>query len=113
MILEVSMSESRASTLSLLGGALSLDFANTRSGRESKDPTEHLQRPMHVVDWARHAGAIDAEAAERTRAAIEADGEAAERLLRHARELREAIYATASTLAAGGVPAEADLETIR
>ena len=54
------MMESRASTLSLVGGALALDFANTVSGRETGEPTEHLQRPVHLFDWASHAGGMDA-----------------------------------------------------
>src|SRR4051812_12148131 len=82
------MMESRASTLSLVGGVIALDFANTASGRGTGEPAEHLQRPTHLLDWARHAGVTDAETVERLRAAIAADEEAGEKLLRHGRELR-------------------------
>ncbi len=36
---------SRAATLTLVGGELALDFANTSSGRGSAGPLEHLQAP--------------------------------------------------------------------
>ena len=107
------MVELRASSLSLVGGVLALDFANTTSGRETGAPTEHLQHPVHVLDWARHAGAISAGTAERSRVAIAKDGQAAEKLLRHARELREAIFATGVAIAHKAAPAEIDLETLK
>jgi predicted RNA-binding Zn ribbon-like protein len=105
--------ESRAATLSLVGGALALDFANTMSGRETGERAEHLQLPGHLVDWANHAGGTDAATAARSRADIAADAAAAEKLLRHSRELREAIYAAGSAIADRRAPADADLRTIK
>ena len=107
------MADSRASTLSLVGGVLALDFANTASGRGTGAPVEHLQRPTHLLDWARHAGVTGAETVERALAAIAADEEAGERLLRHARELREAVYASGEAIANRRAPAEADLKALR
>ena len=46
---------SRADTLTLVGGELALDFANTSSGRGSSNYQDHIRRPSHVAHWAGHA----------------------------------------------------------
>jgi predicted RNA-binding Zn ribbon-like protein len=105
--------QSGAATQSLVGGVLALDFANSGSGRDTAEPVELLQAPADVVDWAVHAGGADAATAGEARAAIAADGDAAKILLRHARELREAVYATASAIARGGSPPQGGLRTLK
>ena len=107
------MPESRAGSLSLVGGALALDFANTVSDRDALAPTEHFQAPRHLVDWAEHAGTIDATAARRLRGALACDGAAAERLLRHGLELRAVIQRIGAAIAHGQPPARADLGALK
>src|SRR5271169_6931678 len=56
-------SPSRAGSLTLVGGALCLNFVNTSSGRGTARRLEHLRRFEHLVAWAHHAKAIDKRAA--------------------------------------------------
>ena len=107
------MADTHAGNISLVGGVLALDFANTASGRETAEPTEHLRTPEDVVAFARHAGGIGPEGAKRAYASIAADGEAGATLLRHARELREAIYRTGSAIARGQAPPDTNLGTLK
>lgn len=107
------MTVSSAGSLSLVGGALALDFANTAGGRDTAEPIEHLRSATHVVDWATHAGGIDAETAERSRAAIARDAAAAQKVLRQALQLREAIYGIGSAIARGEAPPRAELRTLK
>jgi predicted RNA-binding Zn ribbon-like protein len=92
---------SRAGSLTLIGGELALDFANTSSGRGFPTFQDHLLRPEHVVQWAAHAKVLppgDAQwLAER---ATEAEGFGAA-LLAAARALREDIYQLGAAMAAG------------
>jgi predicted RNA-binding Zn ribbon-like protein len=104
---------SRAGSLSLVGGVLALDFANTGGGRDTDAPAEHLQRPAHIVDWAVHAGAIAPRAAKTLHAVLARDAEAAGKLLRQAISLRESIHRIGAALAQGRKPAEADLQNLR
>jgi predicted RNA-binding Zn ribbon-like protein len=53
------LNPSRAGSLTLLGGALCLNFTNTTSGRASDHNLEHLQRYEHLLAWAAHVGALD------------------------------------------------------
>lgn len=99
------MSDSRAGCLSLVGGALALDFANTVSERGTPQAVEHLQQPRHVVDWAVHAGAVLPSAEARLREAEAPDGP---HLLAEARDLRDAIHALGQALARGRPPPEAE-----
>jgi predicted RNA-binding Zn ribbon-like protein len=111
--LEVFLAPSRAGSLSLVGGVLALDFANTSGGRGTARQIEHLQMPAHLVDWAAHAGGIDAGTAERCHAAMASDPRAAEQLLHHALLLREAIFAIGSAIAYGEAPPPADLGILK
>src|SRR5262249_61706177 len=52
-------SESRAASISLLGGVLCLDFANTVDWRTSTRPEEILTSYGDLVDWSRHVGIVD------------------------------------------------------
>src|ERR1700728_4700649 len=47
--------ESRAGSLTLIGGELALDFANTSSARGWPTCQEHLRSAVNVVDWPGHA----------------------------------------------------------
>lgn len=93
------MMESRAASLSLVGGALALDFANTASDRGTPRAAEHLREPRHLLEWAAHAGAVRPDDTERLRGALSGPGGPG--LLREALGLREAVYSIGRDLAAG------------
>jgi len=101
--------------LPLLGGHLSLDFANTLEWRGSARERDWLTGYEALVAWALRAGAVDGREAEELRAYADwAPGSAAE-VLAEARALREAVYLVAAALAAGGTPEAlevADLEAL-
>ncbi len=101
--------------LPLLGGHLSLDFANTLEWRGSARERDWLTGYEALVAWALRAGAVDGREAEELRAYADwAPGSAAE-VLAEARALREAVYRVAAALAAGGTPEAlevADLESL-
>jgi predicted RNA-binding Zn ribbon-like protein len=101
------MTPSRAGSLSLVGGALALDFTNTAGGRGTAEPIEHLQAPHHVVEWAAHAGVIPADAAARLHEAVGPD------LLRDAVALRETVHRIGAAIAQGGSPDAADLAFLK
>ena len=107
------MTQSRAGSLSLVGGVLALDFANTVSNRPTARPIEHLQTPGHLVDWALHSGSIDAATAERCRAAMTRRGSSPSGLLRNALRLRDAVYGVGSAIARGEGPARANLGILK
>ncbi len=88
--------------LPLLGGHLSLDFANTLEWRGSARERDWLTGYEALVAWGLGAGALDAGEAEELRAYADwAPGSAAE-VLAEARALREAVYRVAAALAASG-----------
>jgi predicted RNA-binding Zn ribbon-like protein len=101
--------------LPLLGGHLSLDFANTLEWRGSARERDWLTGYEALVAWALRAGAVDGREAEELRAYADwAPGSAAE-VAAEARALREAVYRVAAALAAGETPEAleaADLESL-
>lgn len=105
--------ESRAGSLTLVGGVLALDFANTAGARETTAPIEHLLTAGNVVAWALHAGSIGAASAKRASSVVSADSEAARKLLRHAVQLRDAVYAVGAAIAHGDAPPQPDLRTVK
>jgi predicted RNA-binding Zn ribbon-like protein len=104
---------SRAATLTMIGGELALDFANTSSGRGSNEWQDHLQAPGDVADWAGHARVMPPEDAVWLKAAAKADPGLGDRLLRAALELREDIYALGVELAARRAAPAAAIDHIR
>ena len=98
---------SRAGSLTLIGGELALDFANTSSGRGWPTHQEHLRSAVDILDWAGHALVLPPDDVVWMRESIGAADTTAERLLARALELREDIYVVGSEVAAGR-PAPAD-----
>ena len=99
---------SRAATLSLVGGAPCLDFANTSSGRGTPLLQEHLRSYDLLLAWSEHAALITAADRRRLSRLAGARPAAANRVLRRALALREAIHAVGAALGRGGaVPATA------
>ncbi len=92
---------SRAATLTLVGGELALDFANTSSGRGSEALQEHLQAAGDVVDWAAHARVLPPADADWLKKAAADDPALGKKLLSSALALREDVYEVGAGLAAG------------
>ncbi len=97
---------SRAGSLTLLGGALCLNFCNTTSGRGTSQAQEHLRSFDNLLAWARHAGALDDQAARQFEARPPSPAEG-ERVLARALELRAALHAIFAS-AMAGMPAPAN-----
>ena len=98
-----------AANLKLLGGRLSLDFANTADWHVSDHPVEFLTSYSDLVAWSQHVGILTDHQAQRL---LE---EAARRpidvsaVLERAIALREAIYRIFSAISRGRPPQAADL----
>ena len=107
------MPPSRAATLTLVGGELALDFANTSSGRGSPEWQEHLQAPGDVADWAGHARVMPPEDAVWLKSAAQADPALGDRLLRSALELRDDLNALGVELAERRAAPAAAIDRIR
>jgi predicted RNA-binding Zn ribbon-like protein len=104
--------DSRAGSLSLIAGALALDFANTASGRDGPRYQEHLRNHADVVAWASHAGVIDEAAARLIADRIARGAKEFEHLVEDALALRDAIYEIAVALARRLPPAQAHLDLV-
>jgi predicted RNA-binding Zn ribbon-like protein len=102
---------SRAGSLSLIGDALALDFANTSSGRGGEQHLDHLREPGHVVAWAEHVGIVDGAQARRIAGALDEPGWSG--FLAEAIALREAIYRIASARAQAAEPPRSDLSVVK
>ena len=101
--------EKHAGELDLLGGRVSLDFANTVDWHASDDPIEYLHTYGDLVAWSLHAGVLAGPEAESLLAeAARRPGEAAAALLR-AVQLREVIYRIFSALARDRALQQSDL----
>ena len=99
-------------TLSLVGGALCLDFANTLEFRRTSREQEALTSFEKLRRWAAHVGTIEAETAELLRHSATDDPAAARRVLVDGRHLREAIYDVMSAVAGGTAPQGAALDAL-
>jgi predicted RNA-binding Zn ribbon-like protein len=98
----------RPSLFELTAGVLCLDFVNTLDNRPSGEPQELLARYGDLVRFAEDTGILTPAQADRSFAWSEADPEEAQRVLRTAVELREAVFAVFSAvIAKRAVPASA------
>ena len=95
-----------------IGGDLSTDFTNTRSGRYEPPGHEHIQTYADVVEFTRQAGAIRPSEAKRLIAEAEIGSEKATQVYRRAVALREAIWRSFARIAQGRDPAPQDVEVI-
>ena len=101
MVSYLESSESRADSLTLIGGELAFDFTNTSSGRGWPTHVEHLRSAQDVVAWAGHAKVMSPADAEWLRAEVAMKETLAQRLLKRASDLREVIYTIGVEVAAG------------
>ena len=106
------LTEGRAGSLHLIGGKLCLDFANTTSGRDTAERLEHLRCYDDLVAWSAHAGLVEPDEAARLGERAALDPAAGQTVLAHALALRAAVYDVFRTVAGGGSPEEATVETI-
>ncbi len=97
----ITLPTSRAGSLTLIGGELALDFANTSSGRGSSNHKDHLQRPSDVALWAAHVRLLHPDDAVWLAAAVETDATLGAVLLRKALALRNDVYELGAAVAAG------------
>jgi predicted RNA-binding Zn ribbon-like protein len=94
-------SRSRAGALTLLGGTLAFDFANTSSGRGQPSHQEHLLSARDVVDWAEHVKLLSGADSAWLRRVLESDATLAGLLLRRSLDARDDIHAICAEIAAG------------
>jgi predicted RNA-binding Zn ribbon-like protein len=105
------MDETRtnAGTLKLLGGRLSLDFANTADWHAGDHPVEFLTSYSDLVAWSQHVGILTDRQAQRLLREAARRPEDATTVLERAIALREAIYRIFSAISPGRSPQAADL----
>ncbi len=95
-----------------IGGDLSADFTNTRSGRYESPGHEHIQTYADVVEFARQGGALSSAEAKRLLAEAASRTEKATQIYRRAVALREAIWRAFARFAEGKDAAPQDIELI-
>jgi predicted RNA-binding Zn ribbon-like protein len=105
------MDEARtnAGTLKLLGGRLSLDFANTADWHAGDHPVEFLMSYSDLVAWSQHVGILTDRQVQRLLREAARRPVDATAVLERAIALREAIYRVFSAISRGRPPQAADL----
>jgi predicted RNA-binding Zn ribbon-like protein len=86
------MAEKTATTLSLIGGALCLDFVNTVEDYRSESPYEYLTNFADLASWGHHAGVLTSQLAQELTETAAGRREEAARIYQCAFELRSALY---------------------
>ena len=104
MVTQHPVPPSRAATVTLLGGELALDFANTESGRGDDSHQDHLQAPGDVADWLSHAKALGPDESRWLKGWAKARPSEGATLLAHAHALRQDVHAIAATIARRQMP---------
>jgi predicted RNA-binding Zn ribbon-like protein len=94
----------RAGSLTLLGGHLALDFANTESGRNSSQHLNHLEKGADLVTWATHAKVITVDEEALARSTLQTHHALAHELLKQGHALRDIIYRINADIADGKQP---------
>lgn len=112
IVRETNLPPSRAGSLSLVGGNLALDFANTESGRGADSHQNHLRDANTVLDWLSHAKAIGAEAEQRLRSEVDRRPDLAAELIAWALSLRAAIHGVGAAIGHGRAPSPASLASL-
>ena len=89
-----------------------LSFVNTLSARTTLAPSEKLVSYEALVAWARDAGVVKSEDADRLNARAKRRQDEAERVVTNARELRELLHETFTATSNGKAPAAATLDDL-
>jgi len=98
--------------LPLIGGHISLDFANTASSRTPGGKVERVHRFEDLLVWSERAGTATPAEVAALRAAARVDPTGAHRVLARALKFREALYRIFSATAAGQECQRPDLDTL-
>ena len=96
----------------LLGGHLSLDFANTADWHASDQPEERLTSYAEFVSWGQQAGVLTEKQAKRLMRQAANRPEEAMAVLKRAISLREAIYEIFAAVVHEQSPQATDLATL-
>ena len=104
--------ETGSETFELVGGNLSLDFANTVGSHNSDEPNEHLTGYPALVAWGRQAGILSNRTAQRLIQEAARRPKEAQGVLEGALAFREAIYRIFTAVSEGDVPKANDLNTL-
>lgn len=89
-----------------------LDFANTLQWHASDNPQEFLHSYRDLVEWGQKEGLLAETDVQKLCKKAEKDPVASEKALKHAIEVREAIYCIFSSVAAGHPPEDEDLSIL-
>jgi predicted RNA-binding Zn ribbon-like protein len=103
---------SYSGTYEATAGRLCLDFANTLSWRDSDRQHDWLNSYANLVEWGKIVETLSDESAHRLRREAARRPAQADRVLKQAVALREAIYRIFSEVAAGSSPQVADVEAL-
>ena len=101
-----------ATTLRLLGGELCLDFANGLRAGHGDHRSGYLANYADLVRWARHAGALGEERAQRLLLEAENRPQEATSSFERALALRETVYRVFSAVARAADPDPSDLDLL-
>ena len=93
-------------------GRVCLDFANTVEWHASDSPQDSLHSFADLADWAHKVGLLTKPETQGLLRGAESNPAQAERVLRRAIQLREAVYRIFVSLAKGKKPAEPDLDEL-
>jgi predicted RNA-binding Zn ribbon-like protein len=96
----------------LCGGHLALDFANTVSERHTDRPIERIPSYGRLIAFAQQSGLLSSSEARRLQALERRRPEEAERALRSALSLREALYRLFAATAVQRAPERRDLDVL-
>ena len=99
--------------LSIVGGHLALDFANTVDYPEHTAPYDHMATYGWLVDWSVRVGACSPATAKRLRAAARSRPEPAGAALERAHALRHAVLTLFTAVATGGPDVAAHWRELR
>ena len=105
------LTKTKAGTLTLMAGRLSLDFANTADWHASDQPVEFLTSYSELVAWGLHVGILTNPQAQQLLDRAAAHPAEATAVLQEAIDLREVVYRIFSAIAQGDVPPAPDLDT--
>ncbi|MEW5722386.1 MAG: ABATE domain-containing protein [Thermodesulfobacteriota bacterium] len=102
----------RAGRIKMVGGSLCLDFANTVDWRLAEAPEEILVSFSDLALWCRRAGILSAAQAGKLEQWADQEPAAAVKVLKKARELREAVFRVFSALARSARVKKTDLAVL-
>ncbi len=105
------MIEDRNST-GIKGRELCLNFANTAEWHASEHPKEKLKTYNDLVKWARLSEILSEKEAQKLMQKAKKEPSKAQKVLKRAIELREAIYQVFSDVVKGNIPAKKDMAVI-